>query len=322
MPQPRNYSTPSSAVAAGIVIAMLAMMVIPAAIALHSVATPAILQVEQNASPHGYTWSLSLFIVPILVIGLWFLPSEGLDIPQRAFWRTVGILVPLGCLLDFLFARWFFTFPNSSATLGILAPALGHWVPIEEYIFYFTGFVAVLLLYVWLSEYWLAAYTIPDYPDESRRLRRLLQFHPTSLIVAAVLIAGALIYKKHFAPLAERDGFPGYLTFLVIGALVPAMSFYPVARRVINWRAFSLTLFFMLLVSELWEATLALPYGWWGFQHRQMTGLFVGAWSNLPIEEVFVWIAVTYTTTIVFEVVKIWQASDRGARDLFLGPKA
>ncbi len=129
--------------------------------------------------------------------------------------------------------------------------------------------------------------------------------------MAVVLIVAAWIFKKYFAPPAERAGFPGYFTFLVAGALVPAMSFYPVARRFINWRAFSLTMFFMLLVSELWEATLALPYCWWGFQHSQMIGLFVGAWSDLPIEEVCVWIAVTYATVIVFEVVKVWQASVR-----------
>jgi hypothetical protein len=29
------------------------------------------------------------------------------------------------------------------------------------------------------------------------------------------------------------------------------MSFYPIARRFMNWRAFSLTLFFMLLISLL-----------------------------------------------------------------------
>jgi hypothetical protein len=305
--------------AAGIVIGMLAMMVIPAAIALHSVTTPATLHVEVNASPHGYTWSLLLFIIPIGVIAGWFLPSEGLEIPQRAFWRTIAILVPLGCLLDFIFAQWFFVYPNANATLGISAPALGHWVPVEEYIFYFTGFVAVLLLYVWLSEYWLAAYTVPDYPSEARAVRRLLCFHPTSLIAAIVLIGAAWIYKKQFALPADRAGFPGYFTFLVLGALVPAMSFYPIAKRFINWRALSLTLFFMLLVSELWEATLALPYGWWGFQHRQMIGLFVGAWSGLPIEEVCVWIAVTYATVIVFEVVKVWQASGRTAREALVG---
>ena len=50
-----------------------------------------------------------------------------------------------------------------------------------------------------------------------------------------------------------------------------------------------------------------------------MMGLFVGAWSNLPIEEVCVWIAVTYATVIVFEVVKVWQASGRGVKEAFLG---
>ena len=69
-------------------------------------------------------------------------------------------------------------------------------------------------------------------------------------------------------------------------SLASICEFFPVARRFINWRALSLTLFFMLLVSLLWEATGAVPYNWWNFQHRQMTGLFVGAWSRLPIEEV------------------------------------
>jgi hypothetical protein len=300
---------------------MLAMIVIPAAFTLHSVSSPGKIEVGPDPSPHGYTWSLLLFIVPILVIALWFLPSEGLEIPRRSFWRTIMILVPLGWMLDIIFAQWFFCFPNPQATLGIRAPAFGKPVPIEEYVFYFTGFMAVLLLYVWLSEYWLAAYSVPDYPAEAMRMRRLLQFHPTSLILAVILIGAAWLYKKHFAPVADREGFPGYFTFLVAGALAPAMSFYPIARRFINWRAFSLTLFFMLLVSELWEVTLALPYGWWGFPHRQMVGLFVGAWANLPIEEVCVWIAVTYATTIVFEVVKIWQASGRQAKEAFLGPK-
>jgi hypothetical protein len=298
---------------------MLAMVVIPAALTLHSVHSPGTLTLGPNPSPHGYSWSLLLFIIPIVTISCWFLPSEGLEIPQRAFWKTIGILVPLGWLLDFIFAQWFFCYPNSKATLGILAPALGPWVPIEEYVFYFTGFIAVLLLYVWLSEYWLAAYSVADYPAEARAMRGLIQFHPTSLILAVVLIGAALLYKKEFAPLEAREGFPGYFTFLVGGALVPAMSFYPVARRFINWRAFSLTLFFMLLVSLLWEATLALPYGWWNFQHRQMIGLFIGAWSDLPIEEVCVWIAVAYATTIVFEVVKVWQASGRRAKEAFLG---
>ena len=125
MSQPRSHGSPSPAVGAAIVIGMLAMVVIPAGVTLHSVSAPGTLAVGADPSPHGYTWSLLLFIVPILVIAVWFLPSEGLEIPQRAFWRTIGILAPVGCLLDVIFAQWFFCFPNSKATVGIRAPALG-----------------------------------------------------------------------------------------------------------------------------------------------------------------------------------------------------
>jgi hypothetical protein len=50
-------------------------------------------------------------------------------------------------------------------------------------------------------------------------------------------------------------------------------------------------------------------------------GLRIGAWAGLPIEAVCVWIAVTFGTVIVFEVVKIWQASEKPAREAFLGPR-
>jgi hypothetical protein len=320
MPAPRSHGLTSPTICALIVVAMLTMIVIPAAITLHSVriAAPPI-PLSQGSTPHGYTISLLLFIVPITFIAIWFLPSEGLRIPQRAFWWTMGILVPLGCLLDFVFAQWFFDYPNVGATLGIPAPALGRPVPFEEYVFYLTGFLAVLLLYVWLGEFWLATYNVIDYPSEAKRVRRLLHFHPTSLILAAVLIGAAWFYKKHLALPEDQAGFPGYFIFLVVGAFLPAVSFFPVARRFINWRALSLTLFFMLLVSLLWEATLAVPYQWWGFQHKQMIGFFIGAWSGLPIEDVCVWIAVTYATAIIFEVVKVLLASERPVRRALLG---
>jgi hypothetical protein len=322
MPGRSSHGLPGPGVCAGTVAAMLAMVVIHAAITLQTVHSPVPpMPVNQNSTPYGYTVSLLLFIVPIGFIAGWFLPREGLKISQRAFWWTLLILVPLGCVLDCVFAQWFFDYPNVGATLGMRAPAFGSSVPVEEYVFYLTGFLAVLLLYVWLGEFWLAAYNVLDYPGEARRMRRLLQFHPTSLILAVALICAAWFYKKHFALAEDQSGFPGYFTFLVAGALLPAVSFFPVARRFINWRALSLTLFFMLLVSLLWEATLAVHYNWWNFQHTQMMGLFIGAWAGLPVEEVCVWIAVTYATAIVFEVVKVWLASERSLRDALLGAK-
>lgn len=316
MRQPHTHGSPRPTVAAGIVIGMLAMMIIPAAIALHSVVTPATVHAEAGASPHGYTWSLLLFVVPIVVIAVWFLPSEGLEIPRRAFWRTIAITATVGCLLDVIFAQWFFRFPDPKATLGILAPAMGKWVPVEEYFFYLTGFVMILLLYVWLSEYWLAAYTVEDYRGEARAIGKLLRFHPTSLILGVVLVAAAIVYKKFSS---VPHGLPGYFMVLVIGGLTPAASLYPATKRFINWRALSLTMFFMMVLSMLWEATLALPYGWWNYQREAMVGVFIGAWCDLPIEAVLVWLAVTYGTVILFEAVKIWQASERGVREVFLG---
>lgn len=122
-------------------------------------------------------------------------------------------------------------------------------------------------------------------------LPKVLQFHPNSLIVGAALIAAAFRCKRWFSDV--REGLPGYFIVPVAGGLIPSMSFYPVTRRFINWRALSLTMYFILLVSMLWEATLALPYGWWNYQHHAMIGVFIGAWSNLPIEAVLVWLAVT-----------------------------
>ena len=51
-----------------------------------------------------------------------------------------------------------------------------------------------------------------------------------------------------------------------------------------------------------------------------MLGLSITAWSRLPIEAVFVWIAVTWATVIVYETVKRWQASGKPAKHAFLGP--
>jgi lycopene cyclase domain-containing protein len=255
--------------------------------------------------------------VPILVIAFWFLPQESVKISKKSFWWTISMLFPIGAGLDFFLARYFFTFPNESATLGIKAPALGAPIPIEEYIFYLTGFLCVLLLYIWLDEYWLEAYNIQGESVERKQFHRLLKLHPESLILAIVLVVGAIIFRKYFS--GSPPGFPGYFIFLSLTALVPSSALLPSARPVINWRAFSLASLFVLLVSLVWEATLAIPYGWWNFRDEQMLGIRITAWGYLPIEEVCLWIAVTYATIIVYETVKCWQSSGRSMRHALFG---
>lgn len=301
-----------------VVFAIAAALVIPAMVALRSVAHPGILQAtSENPTPLGYTWSLALFIIPIGALTWWFICRPDLKFPRKAFWRTIAVLTPLGFILDLLFGNAFFTFPNKTATLGCEVPAIGGSIPIEEFVFYLAGFMLVLLSYIWCDEYWMAAYNVPDYKTETQGIPRIARFHFASVILGVVLISAAILYRKFWS--GEPDGFPWYFVYLVCGALIPSAGFFHTAKQFINWRAFGFTFFLLLLISLLWEVTLALPYGWWEYRPGILMGLHIGAWFGLPIEAACVWMAVTFTTVITYEVIKIWKALGRRALDAFFG---
>jgi hypothetical protein len=301
-----------------VVFAIAAALIAPAAIALRTVIHPAILQAtSENPTPLGYTCSLALFIIPIGVLAWWFACRPDLKFPRKAFWRTIAVLTPLGFALDLLFGNAFFVFPNKAATLRCEIPALGGAIPIEEFIFYLTGFMLVLLSYIWCDEYWMAAYNVPDYEEAAKDIPRIVRFHFASVVLGVVLIAAAIVYRK-FASGASV-GFPWYFTYLVCASLIPSAGFFYTAQRFINWRAFSFTFFLLLLISLLWEVTLALPYGWWEYRGNSLIGLQIGAWSGLPIEAVCVWLAVTFTTIVTYEVIKIWKALGTRALEAFFG---
>jgi hypothetical protein len=304
-----------------IVLMLFLMIAVPAALTLHRVRTPAMVAIKaDNPTPYGYTWSLLLFLAPIGMIAFWFLPLDHVHLPKRPFWTTIAVLAPIGFALDFLLAKDFFYFDNHGATLGIDLPARGTRIPIEEYVFYLSGFIAVLTLYVWLDEYWLRLYRPPQYTEMAKRVRRLTRLHPTSVIFGVMLVGAAYLYRR--ARFSGAPGFPGYWAFLVATAIVPSVSLFSEVKTFINWRAFSFTLFVVLLISLFWEATLAVPYRWWGYNPRQMMGLSIGAWAGLPVEAVSLWIAVSYTTVIVFEAIRICTHSDQRVGNLLLfGPK-
>jgi hypothetical protein len=296
------------------------MLIVPAVLTLTSVEHPGVLSIaSDDPTPFGYTWSLLLFIVPAAVLGAWFARRPELHFPRQAFWRTLAILVPLGFFLDLAFGNAFFVFPNHRATLGLGIPSRGGTVPIEEFAFYLTGFTAALMSYIWADEYWMSAYNIPDYRESTRGIARIVRFHYPSALFGVALIFAAAVYKRYFS--GSPAGFPWYFTYLTLGALVPSAGFFHTARPFVNWRAFSFTFFLMLFISLLWEVTLAVPYGWWGFRPEAMIGLDIGAWSGLPIEEPLVWMAVTYTTVVVYEVIKIWLALGTRAPEAFFGAR-
>lgn len=309
---------PNTAIGTWVVVGMIVVLIVPVVVTLMTVQEPrTIVDPATDPTPLGYTWSLLLFIVPMLVIAWWFLRHPLYQFQKKAFLITLALLVPLGFVLDFLFGRIFFTFPNQAATLGIEVPAVGGDIPIEEFVFYLTGFAVVLLLYVWGDEFWVAAYNIEDYRQESENVPRLLRFHAKSLLVGAILIALAVLYKRLFA--ADPVGLPWYWIYLVVASVVPSVGLFRSVAPFINWRAFSITFFFMLLVSLLWEATLGVPYAWWGYNPEAMMGIFIKGWTDLPIEATFVWLAVSYSSVIIFEAVKIYLACGRSLKDALFG---
>lgn len=107
---------PTPRLSAWIVFVMLAMIAIPAAIALHTVHIPGMFQISApNPSPHGYTWSLLLFVVPILTIGLWFKAWTSRSGPsgvRSPFWFPSVVL-------------WTFSLPTVSSFSPTGAPPWG-----------------------------------------------------------------------------------------------------------------------------------------------------------------------------------------------------
>jgi hypothetical protein len=225
-----------------IIFLIVALLGLPAAFTLHTVVEPGVLEINSdNPTPCGYTWSLLLFVVPLAVLGAWFAGRLDLVLARKSFWRTIAVLAPLGCGLDLLFGNAFFTFSNQRATLGLGIPAVGGPIPVEEFVFYLTGFMLVLLSYIWADEWWVAAYNIPDYRAAARGLPRIARFHFPSVLLGAALIAAAVIFKKSFS--TSPEGFPWYFTYLTAVSIVPSAGFFHTAQPFINWRAFSFTFF-------------------------------------------------------------------------------
>jgi hypothetical protein len=238
------------------------------------------------------------------------------------------VLIPLGFLLDLIFGRTFLKFPNPKATLGLLIPGYdlgsgwhGLWgsgwkpfLPLEEFAFYTLGFVAMLLTYVWGDEILFRANKV----DDAQRTPRVFQGWKATLAfwltVGAVLFGVAWLIRRS-VPSQHGEAFPGYFLFLLAGSIVPSLFCARVAFQFINWRALTVSWLFILAISQFWEASLGVPYGWWGYEPDQMIGIFLKPHCDLPIEAVLVWTLGSWTTVIVYEtILTALQAERKGWR--------
>lgn len=288
---------------------MLAAVITPAILTLASVQDPGTRVITSaNPTPYGYTLSLTLFLVPSLVLVLDLARHPRVDVERRAFLLAMVAIVALGTVLDVVFGYSFLKFPNSGATLGVRLPSFNFselsfvpdYLPLEEFGFYILSACFMVALYAWGDLIWFQRYESDERRERAAKVQNLVRIHFSSIVVAALLIVAAILYKK-LGNHPYQDGFPGYFTFLIVLALLPTALFVKAVGPFINWRALSLTIFTLLTISILMEATLGLPYGWWGYRDTEMVGIFVGVWSGLPVEAVILWLVAPWGATVAYE---------------------
>lgn len=273
-----------------------------------------------NPSPNGYTYSLLIWFIPAVVITYWIRVNKRDALLNRAILWTMLLVGCLGLLLDVVFGVLFFTFPNRDAILGPCLPAFtwgkyDEWIrwdliPIEEFFFYFFGALAIVLIYVWCDQYWFSAYNHRDDSIRRSRIAKHIKWRNLHLPSALVGIFGFLVgfvYRLNLNQKEDVSGFPGYLLFLTLVGVLPSLLLFRFVQDLINYRALSFTLITVLCISIFYEVVLGVPYQWWGFRDEQMVGIPISAFSGVPIEEPFLWIAIVWACVIFFETIHTLQ---------------
>lgn len=305
-----------------VLVAMLATLASAAIVAIYPV------QRVPGGDPSipGYTLSLGLIYLPLVVLAPWLARHLRRDSASRkALWRTALLVIPAWTLLDILLAHTLFCFPRTIATLGVnlpgfkpprpsaldcspdLAAGFAFNIPIEEFLFYLGGCVLMVVLYIWSSEEWFEAYNSPAMSCErqARAVQRAVRFFPTLALWGVALAGAVLIYKAWGAPEPLRAGVPLYALLMIAWMVVPNAFLYRVVGPSINERALLFTMTSVVLVSLIWEVTLALPNGWWNYQPRWMMGLFIAPWSGIPAEAVFLWVAAGFGNVVFYEFFRL-----------------
>jgi len=255
----------------------------------------------------NYFTSLTMWLVPILYLWPTFalLTANGTGRRRRALLATVALIVGLGVVLDFVLGFLTLRFPGCTdpdvAPTGryvLCLPAVNGSIPIEELLFYAMGPVAMVLVYACADERWLSKYNPPDNLVDLK----LIQISPRIALVGAAGAIAALILWR------VNGTFPTYFAFLVAGAVLPAMFLYRSIGELTNWPAFAVTTLYVILTSVIWEATLAIPRLWWGYEPSGMIGVTIAAWSRgdaiFPIEAAVVWLFAPFASVLTYEFAK------------------
>lgn len=260
------------------------------------------------ANTHNYTWSLLTFILPIVIITYWLSISKNITIKniRKPFLISLSILIPMGLTLNLFLSDNFFVYNNVSATLGITIPALDLFaidymnpIPIEETIFYITGFPMILLLYVWSDLYLFNDKSKSN--NSSIKIENKITIIVMNITMALTIILAGWLFKYFFI---DNNIFPGYFAYLALVPYLATALLSKLVRPSINMPALYFSSALIFFTSLLWEVLLAIPQAWWGYQNDKMLGIFMPYWHNLPIEAILVWVLSPVTTVVVFESIR------------------
>ena len=268
-----------------------------------------------------YFTSLTIWAIPILYLWPVFraITAEGTGRRRRALRWTIGLVVGLGIVLDFLLGHLTLRFPGCEMPAGarpylLCLPGVGAPVPIEELLFYAMGPIAIVLVYACADELWLNRYN----PKDDLLNKRLLQVSRPLLGVATIAGATTLALWR------INGTFPTYFAFLSAGALLPAIFLYRCIGSLTNWPAFAVTALYVIVTSVVWEVTLAIPREWWGYNPSGMSGVTIAAWSRgdalFPIEAAFVWLATPFSCILTYEFAKALAHHPSTVKVALFGP--
>jgi hypothetical protein len=296
------------------ILTVIAVVGIPAVVTLNGIrVVPGEKYMGGDTTPYGYTISLLLFFVPLVVFAQQLLGKSRLVVDHRPLVYAAGTIALIGFTLDVAFGYSFFTFANQGATLGIRLPSWNFatqsfhadYLPVEEFAFYILGALFMLTLYRWIEDKWLDDAAILNRAAAAGQLRRLVGVNKRSLAVWFAAVAVGLVYKRY---LGSQGWLPGYYLFVMLLGFLPTVLFLDGIQNFVNWRAFSMAYSILLFIELLWETTLAIPFGWWDYQDPMMLGIRAKAWHNLPLEAVLLWLVIAWDCIIALEIFRVYFA--------------
>lgn len=255
------------------------------------------------ATRFQYTWSLLIFIAPLALTARDLQQRGLLAGLKRPIGWSLAALVPMGAVLTVGLADDFFVYPATHAVLGVTFPAVdlngvdhAFQIPIEELAFYVLGFASLLMLYAWVD-----AALLPMARALGARVIPSMGELVGALAVSAALAAIGWALQRALSPSASV---PGYWLYLMLVPMPVVLAVGPRVAARINWPALAVVCLALWGHSVLWEVTLAIPQGWWGYQHDAMIGLTLPAWHDLPIEAVVVWLLTPVASVVSFEALR------------------